>query len=139
MYTLLAPNNVDQHWLVLAPWVAKAVGTDNPWDDVEAIRQKATRGIAQVWMSEVNGELDMVLVTEGMMLEGIPTLVLRWMTALRFEDCAQDFGLLENWAFKAGYQRLQVWGRKGWEKKLRPLGFAHNFTVMDKFITRGLH
>lgn len=141
MYTLVSPMNVEQYWPTLAPWIAKAIGGDDPGEDLAIIKHKACNSVAQIWVgaSPELKKIDLVLVTEGMVLEGIPTLVLRWLTAANFEECAPDLALVERWAYHQGYKRLQAWGRHGWERKLKPLGFVHSFTVMDKFIEQGLH
>ena len=141
MYALIATKNVDLYWDALAPWIGEAVGVPDPAADLEVIKSKALSGVAQIWVgkSPKTGVIDIVLVTEGMVLDNIPTLVIRWLTAVDLNDCMIDFALIENWAHTQGFQRLQVWGRRGWERKLRPLGFVHNFTVLDKFISQGLH
>lgn len=141
MYRLVAPIYVSQHWPSVEPWIAKAIGRGDPEEDLTIIKHKAMNGVAQIWIGTkpMTELVEFVMVTEGMMLDDVPTLVIRWLTTDNFSDCALDFHLLETWALENGYKRLQAWGRRGWEKKLRPLGFAHNFTVMDKFIIGGVH
>lgn len=141
MYVLVAPLNVEGYWPMVAPWIARAIGADDTEEDLAIIKHKACNNVAQIWLGKTpkEGDIDLVFVTEGMILDNIPTLVIRWLTADKVEDCLIDFGLLENWALHSGYKRLQVWGRRGWERKLKPLGFTHSFTVMNKFIEQGLH
>lgn len=141
MYTLVSPLFVETHWPRVEPWIAEAIGKEDPSEDLRIIKHKALNNVAQIWIGQkpVTWEIDLVLVTEGMVLDEIPTLVLRWCTAENLGDKLIDLGLIELWAFKNGYRRLQAWGRRGWERKLRALGFNHSFTVMDKFIQQGLH
>jgi hypothetical protein len=141
MYALIAPGNVDTHWDNIAPWLEQAIGIANPMEDLDIIKDKIRRGVAQLWLGkEPETDLvDMVLITEGMVLDGIPTLVIRWLTSTGLEQILEDFDLLENWAKNQGFTRIQVWGRRGWERRLRTLGFVHNATILDKFITQGLH
>jgi hypothetical protein len=141
MYTLVSPLFVEAHWPRVEHWIARAIDKPDPAEDLAIIKHKMLQSVAQLWIGQkpMTWEIDLVLVTEGMILEDIPTLVLRWCTAENLEDKVFDLGLVELWAFKQGYRRLQVWGRRGWERKLRALGFTHSFSVMDKFIEQGLH
>ena len=141
MYAVIAPSNVESHWDNIVPWLEQAIGIDSPMEDLAIIKNKLQRGVAHLWLGKqpVTDEVDMVLITEGMVLDGIPTLVIRWLTSTGLERILEDFDLLENWAKNQGFIRIQVWGRRGWERRLRTLGFVHNSTILDKFITQGLH
>lgn len=141
MYVLVSPLNVENYWTTVAPWIAQAIGGEDPAEDLAIVKYKACNNIAQIWLGKTPKEekLDLVFVTEGMVLEEIPTLVIRWLTAADLDQCFLDFGLVERWALHNGYKRIQVWGRRGWERKLKPLGFTHGFTVMNKFLEQGLH
>lgn len=141
MYRLVAGTNVDQHWASVAPMIAKAIGGNFIEEELLIVKHKAEQGVAQIWIGShpETDVVDFVMVTEGMVLDNIPTLVIRWLTADDFQACSVDLALLENWALHQGYRRLQAWGRPGWQYKLKPLGFHHSFTVMDKFIEKGLH
>ena len=127
MYALIAPGNIDNHWDNIVPWLEQAIGIEAPIEDLAIIKNKIQRGVAQLWLGK------------GMVLDGIPTLVIRWLTSTGLEQILEDFDLLENWAKNQGFIRIQVWGRRGWERRLRTLGFVHNSTILDKFITQGLH
>ena len=49
------------------------------------------------------------------------------------------FDQFEVWAKKNGVTFIEVIGRKGWEKKMKPYGFCHNYTALIKHIPKGLH
>lgn len=43
------------------------------------------------------------------------------------------------WGLKNKVDYLEITGRKGWEKTLRPYGFTHNYTSLMKRVTQELH
>ena len=147
MYRLVAANNVENIWHEIAPWIIQAMRIDEEEVkscamDLEAIKLKAKQGVMQIWLGEKpdKKDIDMVLVTESLLLANEMTLVVRWASGLGvIEDMLPDFGLLENWAKTNGYHEIQIWGRKGWEKLFRPLGYKHDFTVISRVIDRGIH
>lgn len=60
--------------------------------------------------------------------------------------CTRDMKLFlgnldefEVWAHKHGAHYIEVIGRFGWTKVLKPLGFAHNYTSLTKRIFQELH
>jgi hypothetical protein len=141
MYALIHPLNIGKAWPNVAPWIAQAMGDAETWKDLDYLKNQALHGELQIWVGEnpKSGEIDIVLVTEPHMIGAKPVLVVRWMCAESLEDKLPDFGLLEYWAREQGFHRLQIWGRKGWERKLKPLGYRHEFVVLTKDVDRGIH
>lgn len=145
MYTLISSNNVDYHWKDVAPFVMRALERISVYeeaiDDLNIIRQKAMTGLVQIWTGRNPNteELELVLITEGVMFGTKPILVCRWASGENVEEMLPDFGILEAWAKEKGFHKVQIWGRKGWEKLFRPLGYTHEFTVIGRIIDRGIH
>jgi hypothetical protein len=141
MYKLIAKDNVYDVWPVVAPWVAQAMGAEENWPELTFIRDRAMQGYVQLWVSEEpnTSEIDFVMVTEGMQLAHRRVLVIRWLTAVNIETHLQDLHILEDWAKRNGYEDMQIWGREGWKRKMRSLGYEPEFTVVRKDLTRGIH
>lgn len=51
----------------------------------------------------------------------------------------QEMAQFEIWALKNDVSFIEIIGRKGWEKVLKPFGFRHNHTSLLKRIARELH
>ena len=140
MYTLVNPNNLENHWYLAAPWIAQAIGSSDTWQDLEEIKGRCKQGLANLWIGrKPDGELDVVLVTETWILGGMKTLVLRWLCGKDMSEWIEDYPVLETFAAANGFSQVNIWGRKGFEKICKPLGFEHAFTVLSKPIIRGLH
>ncbi len=141
MYALLAPGNVESNWAKIAPWIAQAIEGSRAAQDLEQVKARAMNGSMQIWIgaNPRTKLVSMVLVTEAILIDEIPMLVLRMLAGVDIDECLPDMALIESWAIGKGFHSLQVWGRKGWEKKLKPLGFRHEYTILSKVLDKGLH
>lgn len=138
-YLLIAKDNIPKAWPHVAPWILQAVEGGNLEGQMEQIREELLRGGAQLWVGGLFPEIKMVLVTEGMTLDNVPTLVLRMYAGAEVEENIPHLAVVEQWAVQNGYSAIQVWGRLGWRKKLRPLGYKTDYLVMSKSLKKELH
>ena len=49
-----------------------------------------------------------------------------------FEYAETVLPILEQFAKDTGCRNVSVWGRKGWEKAMKPYGYDHAYTVLVK-------
>lgn len=141
MYIKLHPTNVAAHWVKVAPWIAQAIAE---WDvkgpqELDFIFEASSRGAMHIWIGQKDNEIQVVFVTEAIISGGEPVLVVRWLTGMQVDEWVEDIAAVESWARSEGFRRLEVWGRKGWEKKLRKHGFAHEVAILSKRIYSGVH
>lgn len=142
MYRQIPPRILPDIWPYVAPWVAQAIGeTEEDWEDLDYIRNRISMGSMQLWTGHhpQTNVLDLVLITEGMMIGATATLVLRWMSGTNLEDKLFDIGVLERWAIVNGFKKVQVWGRPGFEKLLKPLHYRRSFIVLERDLEQGVH
>src|SRR5690606_31342744 len=128
-------------WPKVAPWIAQAVGEEYV-ESLEIIKQDAMRGTAQIWVghSPIDQQIEVVCVTEVHILGKTRTCVVRWLAGIEVELWSQELeALIENWAKHHECLAIQVWGRKGWERVCKPLGYSHSFTVLHKRLDLGVH
>lgn len=139
MYEQIHASKVDDVWHVVAPWIAQAIGDSDTWSDLEAIKDNAKRGFSHIWIGrKPNQEVDVVFVSETWFLDGRRAFVIRWLTGKDMNEWIEDLEYIENWASSNGYQSVHIWGRPGWQRVCKPLGYKHEFTVMSKPLMRGL-
>lgn len=142
MYALIHPVRIEDAWLKVAPWIALAIGSDpEDWIDLEHIKPRLLCGAMQLWIGHEPGteKIESVLITEGTLIGKDPTLIVRWATIKGLNAHLQDIGLLERWAMDNGFSKLQVWGRPGFSRILKPLGFSKKFEVTERTLDRGVH
>lgn len=141
MYTMVHPVNVEKVWHLVAPWIAQAVEASTlPWD-LNNIKENAQRGGCSLIVGKKpnSPDIDMVLVAEHHNIGGKPVLVVHWCAGINMDSWISDLPLLEDLAHTMGFSQIQIWGRKGWEKKLRPLGYMHEFTVVSKLLKKEIN
>jgi len=140
MYQQINPNNVENIWHIVAPWIAQAIGDSDTWSDLDTIKENALRGHAHIWIGkDQQDQMDVVFVTETWFLDGRRALVVRWLCGRNMAEWIGDLSYLENWAAQNGFQSLQIWGRKGWIRACKSLGYKNEFTVLSKPLLRGLN
>lgn len=140
MYSLVHPTSVESHWPMVAPWIAQAIGNSDTWRDLEEIKKLAKEGVARIWIGyNAEKKIDVVMVTETWIMDGRKVLVLRWLAGVNMSEWFQDWDLVESWASAQGFQDIHIWGRPGFAKACKSLGFRHEFTVCSKPLIRGHH
>lgn len=138
-YILVAKNNVERAWPYLAPWILQAVEGTQLINQMEIIKQTAISGGAQIWVGGLLPDVSMVLVTEGMDIDGVPTLVLRIFAGTEMDRHIDELPAVQKWAVENGFRAMQVWGRLGWKRKLQSLGFEPSYLVLTKDLKKELH
>jgi hypothetical protein len=119
---LLTPPQVLEYWPKLEPSIVKAlavgVGEMTSFD----VCSQAINGFMQIWVTlDSHNDLGCVTVTRTIQHPGSKHLQIVCLTAVNHSvnQMADQFHTLETYAKQNGCQSLQVWGRKGWQRKLR--------------------
>jgi hypothetical protein len=146
MYRIYSHYETDSVWTTVSPWITQALLSSRyqfPSEvspDLEFIRQSLSIGAMQLWCGwDKNESLDLVFITESIVYAGRRTLVIRWLSGGKIDEKLPDFGYLECWAKSHGFQAIHINGRKGWEKKMKSLGFIHEYTTLSRVIDQGVH
>jgi hypothetical protein len=135
---ILDPIDIANYWATVGPWILTAVGEGVDDTDVNYIRSQALAGAAQIWIVS-RKDIEAVLVTEAAFYGGRRTLVLRWLCGTLVEAWEDILTALEEWAYHNHFEYIEAWGRKGWDKVLRPMGYSHQFTIVGKTLIRRFH
>jgi hypothetical protein len=146
-YCLLRPTDVDEAWPVVAPWILPAIADEPLPMEVDYIKQCAERAQQLIFVAQ-KGEprkleassIEAVLVAEIAFYLGVRTLICRWLGG-KSESASwlEHISFLEAWAQQNGFLRVEIWGRKGWERIFKPHGYVHESTHLGKFLRRSTH
>lgn len=141
MYTIVHPNRVESVWGLVAPMLKTSLSPFTAEVQLQEIKRKAVAGAAVLIIGQKpnEAEIDMVMVTEDCIMEGEKVLVVHWLAGHDLMEWLCDIEVLKNIARDCGFDKLQVWGRKGWERALEPYGFRHEFTVLSVSLKSGVH
>lgn len=121
---ILSPENILKFWNIIEPQISKAAvhgdGELTPTD----ICRLALNNLAQIWATvDADEELCCVTVTQIMNTENRKHLQIVSLTVVKgtVKQMQGEFHTLEDYAKQQGCSSLRVWGRKGWERKLKSL------------------
>lgn len=144
LYSRIQQQNMEGAWIAAMPWIEKAIGEVNHTHaELVHIQKGLYAGVLQLWAIQDKRKDNMpvfFLITELHTTEaGFKTLILRWAAGTDMGDWLDDIELLEEICSREGYHKMEVWGRAGWEKVLKPHGFKREFTILSKLVKRGLN
>jgi uncharacterized membrane protein len=121
------------------PFIEKCLdATEETWameHTKESLRDEILRGGLQVWTAGTPEAIVLVLFTRVVTSEVSRAVQVVWACG-HLEDYAGILNVkLENFAKTTGCSRLEVVGRAGWQRILKPLGFHLTATIMSRPIT----
>lgn len=132
---------VRQHWPEAESWLLRAVHGRDPERYMRNVQASLFAGISTLWrIEEEFGELSAYCVTNTYTVDGMNTIAqIHLMTAESIEDVLPLMDYFTVWAKKKGADWIEVIGRKGWERMLRPYGFTHEYTSLMKRVIEEIH
>ncbi len=141
MYTIVNPQAVERMWPLVADMLKTAFTPFTAEQQLAEVKRRAIAGAAVLIVGQKpnSSEIDMVLVAEDCIIDEAKVMIVHWLAGHDIMEWLCDVELLKSIARDCGYDRLQVWGRKGWEKALMPYGFRHEFTVLSVPLKVGVH
>ena len=131
---------VRQYWPEAELHLRQAVYGCDPDRYMRNVQAACFAGINTLWRVEEGSELAAYVVTNIYTVDGLNNVAqIHLMTA---EDMTEVLPLIDYftiWAKQRGAEWVEVIGRKGWERALKPYGFIHEYTSVMKRITEEIH
>lgn len=121
---ILTPKDVLKHWPILEPQIQKSLDHGEGEYSTFDIFKKAIDNLMQIWATvDKDNELTCVTVTQVSVYPDYKSLQILCLTVINqtVKNMKDQFYCLEDFAKQNGCISLRVWGRKGWERKLRTL------------------
>lgn len=109
-------------WERCKPYIAKAVKHQDSYT-IDDIEDKIRGGIFHLWPGKKSA-----YITEFVMFPQLKAMNLLFCGG-DYEELEEMLPYIEEFAKKAGIQRLYGGGRKGWIRKLKHLGFEQDYIV----------
>ncbi len=136
----LEPVEILTHWEEVESFLRPAIIGDADVT-LTAIRTHAIGQLKQIWkFSDDSGKTTGYAVTEIYTPDGDTiTAQIHFAAADDISFLTNHLDHFEHWAREAGANQIEIIGRKGWEKIMRPLGFIHNYTSLTRHIAKELH
>lgn len=112
---------------------------ENPDIFLRQIKAKVFSGIHSLWILEDGEEPAAYAVTALYTGDGIVTVAQIYLAEGTLELFLEQQDSFTVWALKHGASCIEIIGRKGWERVLKPHGFMYNYTSLLRQITEELH
>lgn len=128
-------------WPDAEEYLVHAVDDIDKEEFLRNLKAKVFAGMNTLWMIEdEDGQPLAYAVTVIFTPDGITKSIQIYMaTGEDLDMFTSQIDQFTVWCIKRGVDFIEVVGRKGWEKVLRPLGFSHNYTSLLKRISEELH
>lgn len=121
--TLLKPEDVLKHWSNLSSHIEKALEHSGGEISLFDVAQAAINGQNHIWVTFSGTELTTVIVTR--FLEYQRTKMMQIMTCSGliedWDGWTEHHRILEDFGKDNGCTAIEIWGRKGWGRRLRHL------------------
>lgn len=131
---------VRQYWPEAEDHLRSAVRGVDPVGYLRNVQAALFAGLNTLWRIEEDGDLSAYCVTNIYSTDGVGAIAQIHLFAS--DDMKKALPLLDYftvWAKRRGVDYIEVIGRKGWERALKPYGFRHEYTSLFKRITEEIH
>jgi len=138
-FTPVSPELVDYCWIEAGSMLKRACDFSTGRYDIISLRKEIDSGSQVLWLLYRGDNELIAAITTAVSAYPLKKL-------LNISFCgSNDEGIwlkhrdiiistLETWAHEAGCDGIEVVGRAGWAKSLKPLGFKKTYTTMEKDI-----
>lgn len=141
MYTVkkLCPEEILEHWQFLKPEIEKAmkysVGESTPFD----LCNKGMNGVAEFWVvfDEEDKPIN-VTVTEVLQYLRCKTLHIITTSGEGWDGYKDAHAYLEDYAREHQCDRIEFWGRSGWEKVIKRLKGQNGETYEKSYVVMSM-
>jgi len=113
---------------------------EDPESFLRHLKARVFAGLHTLWILEDEGESVAYAVTVLYSPDGITNIAQIYMAQGRDLDLfLSQMDQFIAWTLRHEAHYIEVIGRKGWEKVLKPYGFTHNYTSLLRRINEELH
>ena len=103
--------------------------------DLSDIYHSLVAGNYQFWMANDADEFFLGMLTSTIAYPKKKTMQIIWMGGDRLHDALPLLDYIEIWAARRGIESVEVGGRAGWVRTLRPLGYEELWRTVVKDIS----
>ncbi len=130
-----------QSWREAEDFLCHAVTDDDPDNYILNVKAFIFAGMHRLWkLTDEQGEAVAYAVVNVYTNDGLHNVAQMYLaTSKGLAQMLDHWDEFLVWAIKMHVDYIEIIGRKGWEKVLRPFGFTHNHTSLIRRVHRELH
>ena len=130
-------TKVHQVWHEVLPLLDEALAHGMGEYTAEILLHNIVEGDNQLWVGHENNEIWYVCVTAiETYPSGYKTCTVIALAGFDVDEWISNVEELDSWCQANGVDAIRIYGRKGWERKLKPYGFEHVYTVLERAVER---
>lgn len=132
---------VYEAWPEAEEYLRKAIDSEDNDKYVTQLKARIFGNMSQLWqVKDPDTGAKAYAVTSLNTNDGLVITAQIYIAAADdLESFVEHMDQFMSWALRHNASFIEIIGRKGWEKVLRPHGFTHNYTSLLKRITEELH
>lgn len=127
-------SQIGESWSEVAPVLKPAVDHSGGRSDIGSVKAGLVARDMQLWTARLDGRLMGAWVTKlSAYTAGAKICEIMFCAGKELEKwMAPGLAITEAWAFAQGYPRIEILGRFGWERLLKPYGYEKRYVVLEK-------
>lgn len=128
-------------WDLAEDAIANALEESVREQQLAGIKGRVFAGMSQLWNLEAEGGKYVAWATTTLYTgDGISSILqLNTANAEDLQKILPFLDQIELYARELGARYIEIVGREGWKRVLRPYGFQHNYTSVIKPVTKEVH
>lgn len=135
------PLHVDLLWPEAEPFLRQALAGVDPDEYLKDMKARIFAGINKLWaIEDADGKAVAYAATITYTPDGISSTIQIYLAStISKELFTEQLAHFEAFAMQNNITYIEIVGRKGWEKVMKPHGFVFNYTSLLKRVTKELH
>lgn len=131
--TLVSAENYEEYWPAARRLLLDAKHTWEEFATLDIIHNWIVNNVMQLWIVHGDEEgIRLALLTEFYMWPKVKMGRIRWIAGEGLDQALPLLDAVEMWMKRHGAQKVEIIGRRGWERKLKPYGYEFHSVCLHK-------
>ena len=124
---------LDDAWPLVEDWILAGMARAEPLGDIQQVREEIRQTRMQLWVVQAGQYLCAAFTTRVQQCPDASYVECLHVGGQRVEEwLTLAVETVEEWATDAGAQYAKLRGRKGWQRKMAPLGYVPESVTLRK-------
>lgn len=130
---------IEENWFLVKDLINSALDYSDYKFTEKSVRDACIRKEMQLWVAESKKNIEACAVTQIVDYPGKKILIIMFAAGKFVENWLPFIHILDKYAYHNGCRSIEIYGRKGWVKKLSPFGYEQIHAVYRKDLRADEH